>query len=215
MFEKTRNRKHFGRVSAFIAGCILGLCGWRVVGERPTEEKFVAIAAPHTRTWDLFLSLITAIHVRIPMVFMMKKEAFWWPARVLWYALGGFPIDRAQRKDIVPTMVRAFSEFNRMALVITPEGTRDNVSQWKSGFYWIAVRAGVPIKLLWIGNEDRVAGFGPMFYPTGDIHADYAQIRAFYERTLGRSMPAIVPPPNSEPPYEGDAPPKMHPPEST
>jgi 1-acyl-sn-glycerol-3-phosphate acyltransferase len=142
--------------------------------------------------------MLTAIYLRIPIVFMMKKEMFWWPASLLWYRLGGFPIDRSQRKAIVPTMVQAFREYDRMVLVVTPEGTRSAVPHWKSGFYWIAVHAGVPIKLLWIGNKDRVAGMGPLFHPTGDIEADFAAIRAFYEQTLGQSMPNIVPPPGEE-----------------
>lgn len=200
MLEKTKIRKPFSKLSARIAGFLLRCFGWRVMGDYPEGDKFIAIAAPHTRSWDLWLALLTAIYLRIPIVFMMKKSLFWWPLSILWYRLGGFPIDREQRKQIVPTMVRAFAQYDRMVLVLTPEGTRKKVEHWKSGFYWIAVQAGVPIRLLWIGNDERIAGMGPLIHPTGNIHADFARIRAFYEETLGRPMPNIKPPPSEGPP---------------
>jgi 1-acyl-sn-glycerol-3-phosphate acyltransferase len=178
-----------------VAGFFLWLLGWRVKGEVPQRPKFVAIAAPHTSNWDLIIALLTAIKVRIPIVFMMKRSVFRWPLTLIWRRFGGLPIDRGEHTNIVPMMAEAMKSAMRMALVITPEGTRREVGHWKTGFYWIAREAGVPLLLLWIGKRKRIAGFGPFLELTGDIDADFGRIRAYYEAMEGRPMPNICPPP--------------------
>ena len=46
---------------------------------------------------------------------------------------------------LVSQIVDQFRAHEDFILVIAPEGTRSLTTQWKSGFYQIALKAGVPI----------------------------------------------------------------------
>lgn len=100
--------------------------------------------------------------------------------------LGGIPLDRGATKDFVSQVVDWFDREPELTLVIAPEGTRSRTDCWRSGFYWIAHGAGVPIGLGFVDYPNRVAGIGSSIMPTGDIEADMETIRAFYADKIGK-----------------------------
>lgn len=154
--------------------------GWRIDGRRPQARKFVILGAPHTSNWD-FIFFIGATHeLGIRPSFMGKSSLFKWPMTDFMLDMGGVPVDRTKRANYVEQVAAAFAAADDLALVIAPEGSRTFKGDWRSGFYHIAMAAGVPIVPAWVDNAKLVGGMGEPIMPTGDYRADLAKIAAFY-----------------------------------
>lgn len=165
----------------------LKIAGWRLVrGELPSEHRFVLIAAPHTSNWDLPIMLYAALLFRVKLYWMGKDAIFRPPFGGIARWLGGIPIDRSKANNLVAQSVELFRGRPSLVLVVPPEGTRQKVRHWKTGFYYIALGAGVPIVMGFLDYKRKLAGFGPSLTPTGDIAADMLKIRAFYSGITGK-----------------------------
>ncbi len=164
----------------------LKLTGWRVEAVRPDTEHFVMLAAPHTTNWDLPFMLAAAWSADISPAWIGKHTLFGPWTGWLFRGLGGIPVDRSSRNDVVQQVVDIFGQRDALHLTIAAEGTRRRTETWKSGFYWMAHGAGVPIAFGFLDYERKVAGIGPSIVPTGDPKVDMDKIRAFYEGIVGR-----------------------------
>lgn len=173
-------------MSARFARFILGLFGWRADGQPPDLAKYVLIAAPHTSNWDFPITVLFAMAFGIKPKMMMKHTMFRWPFGGFFRALGAIPIDRRSANNVVDQTIKHFEQADRLIMLIPPEGTRGKVKRWKTGFYHIAHGAGVPIALAFMDFKHKVAGFGPLFVPTGDIAADLPIIQKFYAPITGK-----------------------------
>jgi len=162
-----------------VAKAILRLIGWDVKVQPPTDPKLVMMAAPHTSNWDTVLMLLAASVYRARMRFLVK-DTFPWPISALLEAFGGVPIDRSGGLGLVDAAIKILNEHDRMLLVLAPSGTRKRTERWRSGFYWIAHGAGVPLVCGILDYGRKEAAFGPRIQVTGDIHADMDAIRAAY-----------------------------------
>ena len=173
---------------AFSLG-FLKLTGWQIRGSLPPgAEKSVLIAAPHTSNWDLPYTLMVAFALRLTIYWMGKEQIFRPPFRGLMMWLGGLPVDRDKSGNLVAASVAAIQAANGpLQLIVPPEGTRGKTRYWKTGFYYIAVGAGVPIVMAYMDYDQKVSGLGPVFQPTGDIDADMAAIKAFYAPFKGKN----------------------------
>jgi 1-acyl-sn-glycerol-3-phosphate acyltransferase len=160
--------------------------GWRLEGELPDVPKLVLIVAPHSSWWDGIWGLLFKVAMGLDIAFMAKRELFRWPLGGLLRRLGGVPIARGEKGDVVRQMVERFQHTERLWLGIEPEGTRKAVKRWKSGFWHIAAQAGVPILPAYFDYPRKVIGLGPLFYPTADKDADIAALRAFYAPFRGK-----------------------------
>ena len=167
----------------------LHLTGWTLAGQLPADSpKCVLIAAPHTSNWDLPYTLMVAFALRINIYWMGKAQLFRGPFGPVMRWLGGIAVDRSRSTNQVSASAMAIREADgAMCLVVPPEGTRSNTRQWKTGFYWIAHKAGVPIVMAYMDYPRKLSGLGPVFTPTGDIDADMAQIKAFYAPYKGKN----------------------------
>lgn len=154
--------------------------GWKLEGRRPDCDKFVILGAPHTSNWDFIFFLGATHQLGIRPSFMGKVSLFKWPATNFMLDMGGIPVDRSQRANYVEQVADAFARAKDLALVIAPEGSRTFKGDWKSGFYHIAMAAGVPIVPAWVNNQTMRGGMGDPIMPTGDYRADLARIIAFY-----------------------------------
>jgi 1-acyl-sn-glycerol-3-phosphate acyltransferase len=160
--------------------------GWTSVGAVPTPQRFVLIAVPHTSNWDFpnFLGVTQALGIRTH--FMAKASLFRWPMGGFMRQVGGVRLDRATAKDTVQQMIDEFARRDDFVLTIAPEGTRGAVSKWRTGFYQIALGAGVPIVCGFMDYPTRTSGLGPVIVPTGDYEADMAPAFAFYRSITGK-----------------------------
>ena len=167
----------------------LKLTGWKIEGSLPPSgHKCVLIAAPHTSNWDLPYTLMVAFVLRLNIYWMGKASIFNPPFRGLMRWLGGIPVQRESANNLVAASAQAIQQADGpLQLVVPPEGTRSKVRHWKTGFYYIALGAGVPIVLAYMDYERKVSGLGPVFQPTGNLDADMARIQAFYAPFKGKN----------------------------
>jgi 1-acyl-sn-glycerol-3-phosphate acyltransferase len=154
--------------------------GWSIVGEMPDLPKFVIVAAPHKTNWDLPNALAAGLHFGVRIQWMGKNSLFKWPFNSFMRWLGGIPVDRSKSNNAVSQMVEKFSAARELAVVIPPEGTRGEVTRWKSGFYYIAHGAKVPLVLAFIDYRQRKVGIAEVFHPTGNYETDLAAIQEIY-----------------------------------
>lgn len=116
----------------------------------------------------------------------MKSEWFFFPLGILFRALGGIPVNRKERTQTVERLQELLRQKGQIHLAITPEGTRSKAEKWKSGFYHIAVAAGLPIELAVIDYGKKELGIFEVFYPTGNIEEDLATIRSRYNKSQAK-----------------------------
>lgn len=170
----------------WIAVLCLKLTRWKVEGETPRYSKYVLIAAPHTSNWDFLVMLGASLQRRTQMSWLGKDSLFegWKGPLARW--LAGVPIDRSKSNDVVGQIVERYQELDQIAVIICPEGTRGKVGRWKTGFYHIARGAEVPIIMAYADYPSRTVGFGPAYYPSGDMDLDLIEIKAFYKDMRGK-----------------------------
>ncbi len=155
--------------------------GWKIKGQIPSDiKKCVIIAAPHTSNWDFVFSL-GALHILGYKVnYMVKQELFVFPFSILLKKSGGIAIDRKKNNNVVDEMVAKIKQAENMFLMLSAEGTRKRVDKWKSGFYYVAQKANVPVCTGFLDYAKKEAGFGPVINITGSMEQDLAKIKTFY-----------------------------------
>ena len=152
-----------------LARFLLRLFGWELKVAPPPSRKYVLIGAPHTSNWDFVVGLLALWGARIRARWLGKKELFKPPLGHLMRALGGIPVDRSRREGLVDQVAEIFRREEEIAILITPEGTRGKAPYWRTGFYYMALKAGVPIALGYADFRRKEVGIGGYLYPTGDI----------------------------------------------
>lgn len=165
---------------------LLRQLGWSMRGEWPDLKKMVIIAAPHTSIWDVIIGLLVIQGMGLKVVFMGKKEAFFWPAGPLLRHFGGMSVDRSAPGGIIEQAAGIIRDSERLWFALAPEGTRKPVEKWKTGFWKIAKQADVPVCCAYFHFPDKVVGIGPVFHLSEDMDADIAKIRAFYAPFKGK-----------------------------
>ena len=159
----------------------LKLFGWNYELSSKLPDKSVICVAPHTSNWDYVIGMLFYKTIGGKPHVLMKKEMFFFPLGSIFKALGALPVDRKKRTSISDQMVEQFNSRSRFHLAISPEGTRKKNAEWKTGFYYIALKAGVPITIAFIDYSKKEVGFKDIFYPTGDVDSDIEKIKNYYK----------------------------------
>jgi len=166
------------------------LLGWKVVGNvnmsRDTVKKAIIIAVPHTSWHDFYIGVLLRKVLNIKTNFIAKKELFVGP--VGWYlkAIGGAPIDRQTKENKVEAIAKLFARKEEFRMTLAPEGTRKKVDKWKTGFYYIAKEAKVPIIMFTLDFGKKENRISEPFYPTDDMEADFEFMHNFYKGVVGK-----------------------------
>ena len=169
-----------------VAKFLLWLGRWTPVGPLPALKKAVIIGAPHTSNWDGYWLLVYKVAYGLDVKFFVKESMFWFPMSVLLRGMGGVPLNRGDARSAVKQAVAEFNARDDYLFGLAPEGTRGKTQGWKTGFYRIAEGAGVPVVFGFFDYANRRLGFGPSMMLSGDLEADMAIIRSFYESVSGR-----------------------------
>ncbi len=185
-----RAKRRFRRA---LARLFLRATGWQPEGEHPEARRYVLIAAPHTTNWDFPYLLAFAEHFGMQISWLGKASLFRGPFGPVMRALGGIPIERSRSANRVAEMARVFGDHEDLGLVVPAEATRARTEYWKSGFYYIALTAGVPIVMSYLDYARKVGGIGPAFVPTGDVVRDMDAVRQFYADKQGKYPAAFGP----------------------
>jgi len=166
----------------------LGLAGWQFEGQRLDVKKCVVLGVPHTSNWDGPLLLGLAQSVGVKISWMIKSDWVKGPIGVLMKRAGAIAIDRSGAHDVVRSMIEAFKAADELVLVIPPEGTRKRAEHWKSGFYHIALGAGVPVVPSYLDYSRKRGGLGAPIWLTGNMREDMDKIRAFYDEVRPKAF---------------------------
>jgi 1-acyl-sn-glycerol-3-phosphate acyltransferase len=166
------------------------LLGWKIVGNtnfsKDTVKKTVIIAVPHTSWHDFYIGLLLRKIVNIKTNFIGKKELFKWPLNYYFKAIGGRPIDRTSGQNKVEAIAKLFENESEFRLTLAPEGTRKKVDQWRTGFYYIAKAANVPIIMFTLDFKNKQNKVSEPFYPTDNIEADFEYMKSFFKGVEGK-----------------------------
>lgn len=162
------------------------LLGWKTNVTIENVNKCVICAAPHTTNWDLFIGKLFYGAIGRKTSFMMKKEWFFFPLGLIFKAVGGIPVNRGRHTSLVDQMVATFAQKKEFHLAITPEGTRKANPNWKKGFYYIALKAQVPIVLIGIDYSTKTITATKSLMPTGDIINDMREIKLYFKNFKGK-----------------------------
>ena len=164
---------------------VLFLFGWKKAGTVPNSKNIIIIAAPHTTNWDFIFLLATAYSFRIRVNWLGKDSLFRLPLGPLLKFLGGVPVDRSKRNNLVGSLVAQIEAGSGISLVIPPSGTRQKTEYWKSGFYRIAEAAKITLVCGYLDYQKKEGGLGLAFLPS-NLSKDMDRIRKFYEPISGK-----------------------------
>ena len=171
-------------ISKFILYTILG---WKLENDFPQQpKKYVVIAAPHTSWIDFPIAILSRMSSGTMVHFIGKGSLFKWPFGYFFKMLGGTPVDRTQSNNMVDAVIAVFNSKEEFRLGISPEGTRKKVEKWKTGFYYIAKGAKVPVVMATLDFENKKIKISEPYYPTDSIEADFKVFKAFFKNIKGK-----------------------------
>ena len=157
------------------------LVGWEIIGDVPRhEKKYVIIVAPHTSSLDFFIGVIVRGVLGFNSKYLGKKSLFKAPYGWFFRMMGGYPVERSKSTNLVDQVVEIYNTHEEFVIALAPEGTRKNVSDWKTGFYFIAVKAKIPIVRCVFDRKGKQVKFYESFWTTGDINVDMPKLKEVY-----------------------------------
>jgi 1-acyl-sn-glycerol-3-phosphate acyltransferase len=171
-----------------VSKLILKLSGWKLDYAIPEGvDRCVLVSAPHTSNWDFIIGRLAMWAFDVNVKMLIKKELFFFPFGFFLKALGGIPVDRKNKgNNVTGIIAEEFSKQEKLCVLFTPEGTRSYNPNWKKGFYYLAIKAEVPIFLGYIDYERKIGGIKQKFIPTGDVDKDLEEIKLFYKDYKGK-----------------------------
>jgi 1-acyl-sn-glycerol-3-phosphate acyltransferase len=172
--------------SRWLALLAMRISGWRFEGGFPNLRQFVVIVAPHTSAWDFYLGVMAMFALGFRGTFLGKDTLFRWPASAILRWLGGIPVDRASPHNVVQQTIDYFHARPQMVLALSPEGTRRKLPAWRTGFWYVAKGAGVPIVPVAFDFPAKTIRIFAPLAPGEDIDADIARLSAHYDARMAR-----------------------------
>ena len=163
------------------------ILGWKFENNfNPEVKKCVFIVAPHTSSYDFLIGILIRKIMGIEINFVGKKELFKPPFGWYFKAVGGAPIDRTGKQKKVDAIAEIFGKKDIFRLAMSPEGTREKTTTWKTGFYYIALKAEIPIIRVSFDYGVKKVKISEPYWPTGDFQKDYTEIFSYYDGVTGK-----------------------------
>lgn len=160
--------------------------GWTKCVTVAHPNKFIICLAPHTSNWDFIIGQLYAQAEGFKINFLMKREWFFWPLGVIFKSLGGIPVWRSKHTSMTDNLAETAKTKDSFKLCITPEGTRSPNTEWKKGFYFIALKAEIPILLYGVDYEKKKIVCTDSFTPSGNIDEDMPKIKSYFKDFKGK-----------------------------
>ena len=165
---------------------LFGWMGFREEVSEPFPAKYIIALAPHTSNWDFIIGMLFCRAKDFNCNFLMKKEWFFWPLGKLMHKLGGIPVYRSKKTGLTDIVAEKAKEMDTFRLCITPEGTRKANKEWKKGFYYIALKANIPILLYGLDYKRKLIKCSRTFIPTGNVEKDMEEIKQYFTEFEGK-----------------------------
>ncbi len=175
-------------MKGFAKFILFTILGWRLENNFPQDiKKYVVIAAPHTSWIDFPIAILSRMASGTMINFIGKNSLFNGPFGFFFRALGGTPVDRSKSNNLVDAIVQVFKSKEEFRLGLSPEGTRKKVDKWKTGFYYIAKGANVPIVMATLDFEKKKIKISEAYYTTDNMEKDFKFFHSFYENVKGKN----------------------------
>jgi 1-acyl-sn-glycerol-3-phosphate acyltransferase len=174
------------RLTRWMGRVILWLMRWQVRGALPNLSRFVIIAAPHTSNWDFVIGLAVRLALDLDAHWLGKHTLFRGPFAPFLHWLRGIPVNRSSPQGLIGKLSACYREDRPFVLALAPEGTRSRVKRWKSGFYFVALQAGVPVVPVTFDYKLRTVGILAPFSPTGHLGEDLLELQRLYTQVTPR-----------------------------
>ena len=152
------------------------ILGWKLNGLLPNDKKYIIAVVPHSKSFDLVIAILIRSYLGLRIKFIGKKELFNPFTSLFFKSIGGIPVDRSITNNFVESVVKLFESNIINILAIAPEGTRKYVEKWKSGFYYIAVGARVPIVMVSFDYMKKEVNINDKFFPSGNFDNDIKKL---------------------------------------
>jgi 1-acyl-sn-glycerol-3-phosphate acyltransferase len=172
--------------SRAVARLGMRVSGWRFEGEFPDLPQFVVIVAPHTSNWDFVLGVMAMFAIGLRGTFLGKDTLFRWPFRVVMRWLGGVPVDRFSPHNVVEQTTGFFRAHDQLVLALSPEGTRKKLPEWRTGFWYVAKGAGVPIVPVALDFSRRVFRIFPPVVPGASREEGFERLHELFDARMAR-----------------------------
>jgi 1-acyl-sn-glycerol-3-phosphate acyltransferase len=173
-------------LSRLFSQLLLKMIGWKTCSLQLDFPKFILIGAHHTSNWDFVIGYLVMTAIGLHFKWVGKHTLFRWPFTGFMSWLGGIPVNRSLSTNFVEQVVSHFQQQDQLIVAIAPEGTRQRPEYWRSGFYYIALQAEVPVVLGFLDYQKKVGGIGALLHPSGNIEEDMKMVRAFYADVHGK-----------------------------
>ncbi|MCI6338315.1 MAG: 1-acyl-sn-glycerol-3-phosphate acyltransferase [Prevotella sp.] len=160
---------------------------WKTDITEAHPEKYIICIAPHTSNWDFIIGQLYAGAESVSCNFLMKKEWFFWPMGIMMRKLGGIPVWRSKHTSMTDNLAQTARDMKTFHLAVTPEGTRSANPEWKKGFYFIALKANLPILLYGIDFEKKIIVCRKTIIPNGDVEKQMAEVKDYYKDFKGKN----------------------------
>ncbi len=174
-------------MKAFCKWLLCGVMGWKMNISQPIPEKKVICLAPHTSNWDFIIGMLFSKAVGLKSNFLMKREWFIGPLGTLFRHWGGIPVWRDKHTSMTDVLANEAKKAKTFSLCITPEGTRSLNPDWKLGFYYIALKAGIPILLFGLDYPSKTIICTKTIIPSGDVDSDMRTVKLYYKDMKGKN----------------------------
>jgi 1-acyl-sn-glycerol-3-phosphate acyltransferase len=183
MAKLSKSKFMFREISKFI---FFNIARFKIVGDFPDKiNKYLVIAAPHTSWWDFPMGLVLRSILQKDIRFIGKESLFKGPFGFVFYALGGYPVNRSEKTNMVESMINIFNIHDKFAVAMSPEGTRKRVEKFRTGFYYIAKGANVPIVMVQFNFAEKKVVIREPFHPTDDMEKDMQFIWNYFKGIKG------------------------------
>lgn len=160
--------------------------GWKLNVKISIPYKCIIALAPHTSNWDFIIGQLYMRSQGMKINFLMKKEWFFWPLGPIFRRMGGIPVYRSKHTSMTDNLAHEADTRDTFQLCITPEGTRSLNPDWKKGFYYIAMKARIPILLFGLDYERKLIECTKSFIPTGKIEEEMREVKLYYKDFKGK-----------------------------
>lgn len=162
------------------------MLGWKTSGTKPSYRKYILVVAPHTSNWDFLVGVGARASIDFYPRYLGKKELFIWPFGALFRKLGGYPVERDKATNFVQSVVSIFEENDDFILTITPEGTRSYNEHWKTGFYYIAKEANIPIIPVGFDYPSKTVVLGEAVFATEPVDDVVKALKKWFSQFTGK-----------------------------
>ena len=164
------------------------ILGWEIEGEFPFHlPKYLIVVAPHTSNWDVMVGIFCRNITGLKSSFVGKKELFFFPLGILIRWIGGYPVDRGAKNYFVDEVVKLYASMPKLVIALAPEGTRKKTRKLRSGYYYIAQKADIPILPVGLDYKNKKVIIDQPRYVAATLEQENERLLHFFGQCTGKN----------------------------